>query len=137
MSPRDTTTGQVLEAMVWPALVRGGYEVQRQVVIEDRPGGGTHKVDAVATKETRYLISLKWQQVSGTAEQKVPFEIISLAHAVRSGEYAKAYLVLGGGGWTLRDYFTSGELQEYLKDIDRVRIVSLEDFVALANEGGL
>ena len=138
MSPRDTSTGQVLEAMVVPALIRGGYQVERQVVIEDRPGGGTHRVDAVASKDAhRFLVSLKWQQVSGTAEQKVPFEVISLAHAVRSGKYERAYLVLGGNGWTLRDYFTSGELQEYLKDTDCVRVVTLEDFVALANEGGL
>ena len=42
----------------------------------------------------KILISVKWQQVSGTAEQKVPFEIIGLADAVLTGEYAKAYLVL-------------------------------------------
>ena len=138
MSPRDTTTGQVLESMVMPALIRGGYEVRRQVIIEDRPGGGTHKVDAVASKNNRhFLISLKWQQVSGTAEQKVPFEVICLSNAVRTGNYDKAYLVLGGEGWTLRDFFTSGGLQDHLKDIDLVRIVTLENFVALANEGTL
>jgi hypothetical protein len=98
MSPRDTTTGHVLEEMVVPALLRGGYEVKRQVLIEKRPGGGKHKVDAVAGKDKRqFLISLKWQQVGGTAEQKVPFEVISLSTAVRTGKYDKAYLVLGGG----------------------------------------
>jgi len=118
--------------------MRGGYEVKQQVIIEDRPGGGTHRVDAVAGKDNhRFLISLKWQQVSGTAEQKVPFEVISLAQAVRSGKYAKAYLVLGGEGWTLRDFFTNGGLQEHLKETDQVRIATLESFVALANEGRL
>ena len=138
MSPGNTTTGQVLEEMVLPALIRGGYEVERQVAIEDRPGGGGHKVDAVASKDNRrYLVSLKWQQVSGTAEQKVPFEVISLVNAVRLGKYEKAYLVLGGGGWTLRDFFTSGGLQAHLKDIEHVIILTLESFVALANEGKL
>jgi hypothetical protein len=138
MSPRDTTTGQVLEQMVVPALLRGGYEVKQQVVIEDRPGGGTHRVDAVARKEgSEILVSLKWQQVSGTAEQKVPFEVISLVKAVQAGGFAKAYLVLGGEGWTLRDYFTSGELSEHLKDSELVRIVTLEGFIALANSGRL
>ena len=28
---------------------------------------------------------------------------------LRAGHYEKAYLVLGGEGWTLRDYFTSGD----------------------------
>ena len=138
MSPRDTSTGQVLEAMIIPALKHSGYDVQQQVVIEDRPGGGTHRIDALATREnSRFLISLKWQQVSGTAEQKVPFEVISLAEAVRTGGYAKAYLVLGGDGWTLRDYFTSGGLLTHLKDIDSVRILTLESFIALANQGEL
>jgi len=138
MSPRDTGTGGILEQMVVPALVRGGYVVKKQVVIEDRPGGGTHRVDAVASKDGKqFLVSLKWQQVSGTAEQKVPFEVISLAHAVRSGQYADAYLVLGGEGWTLRDYFTSGNLAAHFKDIDAVHILTLEGFVALANQGRL
>src|SRR6267142_2822084 len=130
MSPRDTRTGQVLEEMILPALVRGGYEVRRQVLVHERPGGRKHKVDAVATKDGKQmLISLKWQQVGGTAEQKVPFEVLSLAIAVRVDNYAKAYLVLGGEGWTLRDYFTSGALVEHLRDSEAVKIVTLESFI--------
>ena len=138
MSPRDTGTGGVLEDMVLPALTRGGYEVRRQVLVHERPGGRKHKVDAVAVKDGgQVLISLKWQQTSGTAEQKVPFEVICLSVAVRADNYEKAYLVLGGGGWTLRDYFTSGALADHLKDSDTVEIVTLETFIALANSGRL
>lgn len=75
------------------------------------PGGRRHRADAVAIAgDQRILISLKWQQVGGTAEQKVPFEVMCLADAVRGGAASRAYLVLGGDGWTLRDYFTSGAL---------------------------
>jgi hypothetical protein len=138
MSPRDTGTGQVLERMIVPALLRGGYEVEEQILIENRPGGGKHRVDAVVSKDgRRLLISLKWQQVAGTAEQKVPFEVICLAEAVRAGQYDQAYLVLGGEGWTLRDYFISGALAEHLKNGETVRIVTLEGFIALANHSGL
>jgi len=64
-----------------------------------RPGGGTHKVDVVAGQGTdEILISLKWQQTGGTAEQKVPFEVMSLADAVRGNRGTRAYLVLGGDG---------------------------------------
>jgi hypothetical protein len=74
MTPRDTSTGAVLEAMILPALERGGYAHRGQVVIGARIGGRPHKVDAIATKgERSVLVSLKWQQVGGTAEQKVPF----------------------------------------------------------------
>jgi hypothetical protein len=94
MPGRDTGTGAVLEAMVLPALRRGGYTYQAQVNVGTRFGGGRHFVDVLATDSEgrRFLVSLKWQQVSGTAEQKVPFEAISLAEAVRisEGRYAGA-----------------------------------------------
>src|SRR5579885_904152 len=138
MPPRDTRTGRVLEKMILPALQRGGYAYSTQQAVGARPGGGRHVVDAIAEKGgRRYLVSLKWQQVSGTAEQKVPFEVICLAKAVRSGAFAKAYLVLGGEGWKLRAFYTGGGLQNYLVAADQVDIVTLENFVARANQGKL
>jgi hypothetical protein len=138
MPPRDTTTGTVLEQMVLPALERGGYTYKTQVKVGTRPGGGRHFADAVAGKDgRRWLVSMKWQQVSGTAEQKVPFEVISLAEIVISDHYDGAYLVLGGPGWSLREFYTGGGLQKHLAHADKVRIITLEDFVALANQGKL
>lgn len=112
MPPRNTGSGAVLEAMVLPAHQRGGYTWQTQINIGVRFGGGRHFVDVVATAANgeQILVSLKWQQVSGTAEQKVPFEAMCLAEAVRisAGGYVSAYLVLGGPGWKLREFFTRG-----------------------------
>lgn len=103
-----------------------------------RFGGGAHYVDVVAEKASeRYLVSLKWQQVAGTAEQKVPFEVICLADAVLTGPYAKAYLVLGGEGWKLRSFYTGGGLKDQLVHADKVEILTLEGFVARANQGRL
>jgi hypothetical protein len=141
MSPRDTSTGRVLESMILPALVRGRYQYKKQAVIGHRLGGGKHKVDALVTTNDgeQIPISLKWQQTSGTAEQKVPFEIMCLADAVHSsdGEFKKAYLVLGGEGWRLREYYLSGAVQKYLKNCEMVNLISLERFVAKANKGEL
>ncbi len=138
MTPGNTQTGSVLEAMVLPALGHGGYACQTQVVIGARCGGGVHKVDAVATRDgRRTLVSLKWQQTGGTAEQKVPFEVMCLADAVRAGQADRAYLVLGGDGWKLRDYYTSGQLAEHLVHADLVRVVTLEAFARIANNGQL
>ena len=138
MSPRDTSTGQVLEQMVLPALRRGGYDCKTRVNIGSRLGGRCHLVDAIAAKgDRKWLVSMKWQQVDGTAEQKVPFEVMCLAESVLSGGHAGAYLVLGGEGWTLRDFYTSGGLRRYLLHADKVSILSLEGFVAKANQGGL
>jgi len=133
---RNTSTGGVLEAMIVPALLFGGYEVAKQVKIGCRPGGRTHNIDAIARKaDDAILVSLKWQQTSGTAEQKVPFEAMCLADAVRGGYGTKAYLVLGGDGWTLREYYTASGLKDHLIYADRIKIVTLEAFVRLANSG--
>ena len=80
---------------------------------------------------------MKWQQVSGTAEQKVPFEVICLLEAVEAGNCTKAYVVLGGEGWTLRKFYTSGGLVKYLNHSGKVELVTLEAFVARANDGKL
>src|SRR5689334_707546 len=111
MNPRDTGTGRVLELMLLPALQAAGYDVQTQAQVGTRLGGGVHKVDAiVSARGRRVLVSVKWQQVSGTAEQKVPFEMLCLVKAVQAGDYDHAYLVLGGEGWKLREYYLSGQL---------------------------
>lgn len=140
MTPRNTQTGGVLEAMILPALAHGGYSAESQINVGNRFGGGRHNVDAVAEKEgKKYLISLKWQQTSGTAEQKVPFELLCLAKILEQPEYAGAYIVLGGEGWKLREFYTSGSLQPLINmaTAAEVRIVTLERFVALANSGNL
>jgi hypothetical protein len=138
VTPRNTNTGGVLEAMVLPALVRGGYVHETQVNVGLRCGGGTHKADAIAQRDSdKIIVSVKWQQTGGTAEQKVPFEVMCLADAVRGGKAARAYLVLGGDGWSLRDYYTSGALAEHLLHAGLVRVVSLEAFIRLANNGQL
>lgn len=120
--------------MILPALAQGGYAYETQVVVGQRVGGGRHRVDVLAEKNgQRYLISLKWQQVGGTAEQKVPFEVISLIDAVQAGGFSKAYIVLGGEGWTLRGFYTSGGLNQYIPRAEGVEVLTLEGFVAKAN----
>lgn len=139
-STGGTTTGAVLENMILPALVRGGYVLRQQVTIGTRPTGRAHKVDVIAAKATSaFLVSVKWQQVSGTAEQKVPFEVMCLIDAVRGpqSEFTAAYLVLGGSGWTTRDFYVQGGLTRYMPEANLINIVSLEDFVGRANRGAL
>ena len=140
MMARDTSTYQVLEAMVLPSLTQGGYTYQKQVDVGRRPNGSKHYIDVLAQKEGRkILISLKWQQVPGTAEQKVPYEVICLIKTIRDSnqEFDRAYIVLGGPGWSLRDYYASGDMYEYLPYREYVSIMTLEDFVAQANMGTL
>jgi hypothetical protein len=46
-------------------------------------------------------------------------------------------VVLGGEGWTLRNFYTAGGLKRYLNKCDKVEITTLESFVARANQGKL
>jgi hypothetical protein len=137
--PRDTTTGGVFERMVPEALRHGGYQVEKPPKpIGSRLGGGRHYVDLVATKEGRsILVSLKWQQTSGTAEQKIPFEVMCLADAVVSsnGKFTRAYVVLGGDGWSLREFYVNGGLDRFLRGCESIKVVSMETFLGLANRG--
>ena len=108
---RDTTTGKEFETSIVQSLEIAGYKTTSQVQVGTRPNGSKHYLDVIAEREdTSVLISLKWQQSSGTAEQKVPFELICLSEALKQarGKYQSAYLVLGGDGWTLKN-FTSME----------------------------
>ena len=86
---------------------------------------------------SQILISMKWQQVGGTAEQKIPFEVICLVETLRQERFQSAYLVLGGDGWRYKDVYLSGALNEFIRGAERVNIVTLDRFVSLANQGKL
>jgi len=126
--------------MIIPSLNLGGYQTQAQINIGLRVTGKRHIVDVIAqdTQQRQYLVSLKWQQVSGTAEQKVPFEVICLVDAIKRSQsiYRHGYLVLGGDRWTLRDFYIQN-LEIYLPHRQYVTILTLEAFVAKANRGQL
>jgi hypothetical protein len=138
MSPGSTRTGRVLEEMVLPALQEAGYQYKKQSCIGRVMGGRPYRADLLVydpASGRRIVVSLKWQQVAGTAEQKVPFEVIALLELLESGECDKVYLVLGGTGWTpqLREFYLSEGLCRFIPGADRVRIVGLEEFIKLVN----
>lgn len=138
MASRDTGTGRDFELLADRALERGGYSHESQLRVGSRPGGGSHKVDkAIRRGDRARLVSFKWQQTAGTAEQKVPYEVICLMAAVDEGPWDKAYLVLGGDGWRLRDWYASGGLERYLAIRGRVEILNTDQFLSRANRGEL
>lgn len=88
--------------------------------------------------EQSCVVSLKWQQVVGTAEQKIAHDALRLNVLLRNGNIKRAYLVLGGPreAWTLRDALIE-ELGELVKFHPELRLMRYEEFVALANRAGL
>ena len=119
-----------------PALPGQGKRllVAARIVLAD---AGERLILVTEKDGLQVLVSVKWQQVAGTAEQKVPFEVICLLDAVQNGPYAKAYLVLGGEGWKLREFYVEGGLNRFLQSAEHVEIMTLEGFVARANQGQL
>jgi len=103
----------------------GGYSTSRQTLLE-RDG-------------VRTAVSLKWQQGKGSAEDKVPWEVICLVKAIREGAVERAYIVIGGNGWRAKRkaFYTSGGLTACISGCERVTVCGFEDFVALANNGRL
>lgn len=140
---RDTSTGKVFEQIVLPALDHAGYQYQTQVYIGNKPNGSKQIADLVITHRTeKILVSKKWQQSGGTAEEKIPFEVIMLVRACQEFGYQKAYLVLGGTdknsalktkGWTLRHWYLLGGLKDWIQDHHLVEIVSSDVFIAKIN----
>ena len=137
---RNTTTGKDFEKVVKIALEAEGYLLEKQVQVGTRPNGRKHMIDLVAKKKGRsILVSLKWQQTSGTAEQKVPYEIICLSEALKQarGKHQAAYLVLGGEGWTLKQFYLNGGLDRHLSLDQPVKVLAPETLLKLAKKDQL
>ena len=74
------------------------------------------------------MISLKYQKVEGTAEEKIPFECLKLQNAINSYGYESAIIVLcGNNGWTLKEYYLSNKFKNILKSIAKDVIIMTEE----------
>lgn len=111
-----------------------GYHVgQPRHAVSDSPAGIPYTPDQIveAGEDRLLLLSFATQSDSGTAEKKIPYEVMCLANALKSNgsRYAGAILVLGGDGWTLREFFTDGRLMMWLRGCDGVRVMSEDSFM--------
>ena len=95
---RDTSTGTNYEKRIDVFLTENKIQYRSQINIGAKRNGKRHRVDLIIDNT---LVSLKHQQVGGTAEEKVPFEFMKLQHAVEDYNYDNAIIVLSGNtGWT-------------------------------------
>ena len=147
---RGTQTGKTLENMIKSALIDNGYGVCEQKVIGKSLFGGRYKADLIISEpltpshkcnmlsRNKIIISCKWQQVSGTAEQKILYEIASLIKIIKesNGAYKKAYLVFGGGGFSpyAQNFMRHQKHRDILKDADLVEVYDLGEMVAKINK---
>ncbi|HEY4001896.1 MAG TPA: PD-(D/E)XK nuclease superfamily protein [Candidatus Xenobia bacterium] len=138
MVRRDSGPRKTWEDLVFNALRDGGYAVfPPEQTIGPTFLGKAHRVDGVFMVpgvQKLVLLSLKWQETPGTAEEKIPFEVIKLQSAIHDlPTFGKAFLVLGGTdtAWTLRKHYVEGALSRYLNCPD-VLVVDGERFIDLA-----
>jgi hypothetical protein len=128
---RDTTTGTSYEKEVYNLLEQfSNHKVQSQVSVGAKRNGGRHYVDILLNDNE--LLSLKYQKVQGTAEEKIPFEIMKLQHTVVDHKYESATIVLAGpdNAWKWKKYYLGEEFQNSMKLIyPNVSIISHEQFV--------
>ena len=129
---RDTTTGTNYETEVENLLEEfSDHEVESQVMVGKKRNGGKHYCDIVINGDE--LISLKYQRVQGTAEEKIPFEFMKLQHAIDDHGYKSATIVVAGPdkAWKWKDYYLSEEFRGKMSSIyPNVRIINHEQFVS-------
>ena len=135
---RGTRTGTNMERMIASALTYNKYSFVRQVYIGQQLFGNRYKADFVVGDK---IISLKWQQVPGTAEQKLIYEIATLVKIIdgSGGRFTKAYVVYGGNGFSLGalNYMQHNMHVNLLIHGNFVFIESLNDFIARINQHNL
>lgn len=128
---RNTTTGNNYETEIENLLEQfSDHNFKSQVNVGSKRNGGKHYVDILLNGSE--LVSLKYQRVQGTAEEKIPFEVMKLQHAVIDHGYKNAVIVLAGPdkAWKWKEYYLSNEFQSDMKKIyPDVRIISHEQFL--------
>ena len=127
MASRDTTTGSNYEAIIEMCIKRSceknNLDAISQSNIGTKPGGGKHRVDweIVDKSDTnsRGLISCKYQGTSGTAEEKMAYEVIKLLYTMKmDSRYKKSWIIMGGEGWSsgMRE-FIKNHLSEWIPEM--------------------
>ena len=134
-------SGGTLEDTVLPALERNGYTFKKQFYMEPGLGGGRQRLDTFVTDPHGDAINLsvKWQGISGSAEEKVPAEILKMlvlkdAHP----EIKRSYIVLAGPGWNKRlKSFYKDQITAFIPRAIEIRVLETDEFLHLCIEGRL
>lgn len=139
-SKRDTTTGsnyeQIIELCLKRSCEKNGLTALPQAFVGLKPGGGKHRVDWEVYRDDdpdfRGLISCKFQKSSGTAEEKIAYEVIKLLHTMAEDErYKKSWIVMGGDGWSSgMKLFVREDLPKWIPGMkERVNILNTDEFI--------
>ena len=129
-SRRTDLTGKEFEYFCLHILETAGYDVEEQTNIGLRPTGGAHNTDLIVNGDT--IISLKYQDVAGTAEEKIPYEQMCLQHACETYGYKRALIVLAGPGWKHDQRYVEGVFDQWM-NTPNVEVVDFPGFTEVFN----
>ena len=118
-------TGKDYEHFCEHLLTQAGYYVLEQEIVGLRPTGGNHVTDLVVNGT---IVSLKFQDVAGTAEEKIPYEQMCLEHACHVYGYDGAIIVLAGPGWKHADAYRAGVFSTWMHT-PNVRVMNHDEFL--------
>ena len=141
MAQRDTTTGTNYESIIEICIKRSCEKNEltaiSQATVGEKPGGGKHRVDweifRTSDPNSRGLISCKFQGTSGTAEEKIAYEVIKLLYAMKvDSRYKKSWIIMGGEGWSsgMRG-FVNNHLSEWIPEMrEKVAILTTDQLIS-------
>jgi len=128
---------ELVGEILGPKCQANRYEKKPRSPIGLTPWGTTHYVDWEiwdgVNPERRALLSCKYQDSGGTAEEKIPYEVIKLTKAIElDSRFRIAWLVIGGDGWTpgLRTYFFTSLYKDLPSMVGRVQLLSTDDLIS-------
>ena len=123
--------------IISPKCQANRYGKQPQSRIGATPWGTTHSIDweiwSLDNPNLRALLSCKYQDSGGTAEEKIPYEVIKLARAIDvDPRFRIAWLVIGGDGWTegLRQFFFSRLQEDIPAMVGRVQLLTTDELIS-------
>ena len=125
---KDTPNGKAFERWIWELLDKNqiNYEIEYQA---DGLNEEFSRIDVVLLDDTETpleAISLKYQEVKGTADEKICFEATSLSLMCLAHRMQRGTIVLAGEGWQFTKLYWY--LNEY-QTPSNVRIISYDEFV--------
>ena len=124
----QTTAGTEVENCIYHQLDQKGYNIEDQVQ-SSGINQDWSKIDLVIIDDEHDIaeaISLKYQDVAGTAEEKILYEAESLSLMCYAHNYYTGTIVLCGTGWHPVKYYWF--LNTY-EPPSNVRIISYDSFV--------
>ena len=81
---------------------------------------------------SRGLISCKYQGTSGTAEEKMAYEVIKLLYTMKlDSRYKKSWIIMGGEGWStgMRE-FINNHMSDWIPAMqNRVLILTTDQLI--------